>query len=101
MIETLEETYTAIDGTEGWLGHAPTIEELKVHDGEQAKANEKMAVAIAAREAKNKPINIVHREDANKSEQPGTAELITSLRGSLENDTDSVVKDLREGLDKN
>jgi len=88
MNETLEKTYTATDGTEGWLGRAPTVEELKVHDDAQAKANEKMAADIAA------------RESANNSEQPSTAQLITSLRNSLDNDTDSVVKDLRESLDK-
>ncbi|KKS31523.1 hypothetical protein A2380_00560 [candidate division WWE3 bacterium RIFOXYB1_FULL_43_24] len=89
------ETFTATDGTEGWLGRAPTQEELAKDSRKQAEANESMRNQIAAREEK---LGIA---------QPPTKELIDSLQSEFDviepetheekkPDTDEVIAELRE-----
>lgn len=88
-------TYTAPDGTEGWLGHVPTPKELNEDNRKQAEANESMKNQIDARQEK---LGI---------KQPQIKELIDSLMTDFDivepetpeekkPDTDEIIAGLRE-----
>lgn len=89
------EMFTASDGTEGWLGHAPTQEQLEEESRKQAESNESMQAQIK------------ERQEKSVVKQPDTKELIDTLRGDFEKkaarpkeiqkpDTDEVISELRE-----
>ena len=87
----LEKLYTADDGTEGWL-ETPSKETLAAHDKAQSAANTKMDQEILEREALLRESESGHEtvntlpgdSKPEKPDQPGTEELIKSLRDALE-----------------
>ena len=88
-------TFRGSDGTEGWIDHVPTEEELAADKSKQVEANKSMKNQINA------------REEELGIKQPEDKELIASLMADFdmvepeppevgEPDTGKVVTDLRE-----